>query len=150
MEIDGPEAATYTNGLFTIENSTFVSKTSNGTVDLKSKAQGTLSNCKFVGLASFKLSASYDVDCITPKTDAYDRFVAASPLLIVEDNNAGTATMNVYTASVDGASVTCPLTAGYQTTVDGIYGAANNTSSAAGASTSAFDAWSWTAIKNKF
>lgn len=150
MEIDGPENATYSTGLFTIKNSSFVSKTSDGTVDLKSKAQGTIENCKFTGLSKYKLSASYETDCVTPKTDAYDYFVANPSKLKVTGNSDGGAAMQVYTASVDASQVACPVTAGYQTSVDAIHNAAGNNSSATGASTTEFANWTWTSVNNKF
>ena len=149
LEIDGPENTTHTNGMFTIINSTFISKTSDGSVDLKSKAQGVIKDCKFIGLTKFSLSAKYESDCVTPKTDAYDHYVAGSPTLEIKDNNAGSATVSVYTKSEDGSSNVCTLTAGYQTTVDGIYLGASNNGSATGATLSDFD-WTWTAINNKF
>lgn len=150
MEIDGPENTTYEDGLFTIMNSTFVSKTSDGTVDLKSKAQGEIKNCKFEGLSKYKLSASYETDCITPKTDAYDRYTSNPAMLTVEGNNDGGATMEVYTASEDANEVGCTLTNGYQTTVDGVNSSAGNNSAATGANATAFDAWTWTSVNNKF
>lgn len=150
LEIDGPENSTYADGRFTIQNSTFVSKTTDGTVDLKSKAQGTIKDCLFTGLSKYKLSASYETDCITPSPDAYDRYTASPATLEVTGNNDGGASVEVYTSSEDASENGCAVTSGYQTTVDGINTASGNNSSAAGASTTEFDAWTWTAINNKF
>lgn len=149
LEIDGPENSTYSTGMFTIKNSTFISKTTDGSVDLKSKAQGVIKDCKFVGVSKFKVSAKYESDCITPKTDAYDHYVAATPTLEIKNNNAGSASVLVYTKSEDVSGNTCVLTAGYQTSAEGVYNAASNTGSASGATQSDFD-WTWTAINNKF
>ncbi len=149
LEIDGPENSTNSNGMFTIENSTFISKTSDGSVDLKSKAQGIIKDCKFEGLAKFKVSASFESDCSTAKTDAYDHYVATSPTLKISTNNAGSAVIEVYTKSENTGGTACTLPAGYQTTAEGIYNAASNSGSATGATISDFD-WTWTAINNKF
>lgn len=150
MEIDGPEKSNVNDqGLFTIQNSTFVSKTNDGTVDLKSKAQGTIKDCKFVGLKEFKLSASFENDCVTGKTDAYDRYTAATPKLKVTGNNTD-AGIKVYTKSEDNAGTKCTLPASYQTNADNVFNAAGNGSTATGANKSVFDDWTWTAINNKF
>lgn len=149
LEIDGRENSTYSAGMFTIKNSTFISKTSDGTIDLKSKAQGVIKNSKFTGLVAVKVSASYESDCMTPKTDAYDKYVAGTPTLEFKDNSAGSASVSVYTKSEDGSSNVCALTAGYQTSAESVYTAASNSSSATGATLSDFD-WTWTALNNKF
>lgn len=151
LEIDGPESNVNTDGLFTIKNSTFISKTNDGTVDLKSKAQGTIKNCKFVGLKEFKLSASFENDCVTGKSDAYDRYTAATPTLKVTGNNTD-AGIKVYTKSENSSGTKCTLPANYQTDADAIYNAAGNGSSVSGtgADKSVFDGWTWTAINNKF
>ena len=151
LEIDGPENATHTMGKFTINNCSFISKTANGSVDLKSKAQGLIENCYFEGLSEFKLSASFKDDCATPKTDAYDRYVATPSMLEVL-NNATDAPLLVYTKSEHDNNDSCAVPASYQTTVDGIFATAGNSSSATGtgANQSDFDGWSWTALNNKF
>jgi hypothetical protein len=149
LEIDGPENATYSAGMFTISNSTFISKTADGTVDLKSKAQGVITDCKFTGLVDVKVSASYESDCLTSKTDAYDKYVASTPTLEFKNNNAGSAVVEVYTKSEDDSENVCALTAGYQTGAESVYTAASNNGSATGANQSDFD-WTWTALNNKF
>ncbi len=151
LEIDGPENATHTAGKFTINNSSFISKTADGSVDLKSKAQGVIENCYFEGLTKFKLSASFKDDCATPKTDAYDRYVALPAMLEVL-NNTTDAPLEVYTKSEYDNDDPCPLPASYQTTVDGIFATAGNSSATTGtgANQSDFDGWSWTALNNKF
>lgn len=139
LEIDGPENSTYTAGKFTIKNCTFISKTSDGTVDLKSKAQGIVKDCKFTGFTKFKLSASFNTSGCTAKTDAYDKYISTD--LKVEGNNT-TSPLTVYTKS------TCSIPGTYQTAVDAIFNAAGNGSSATGANVSDF-AWTWTSIKGK-
>lgn len=149
LEIDGPENSTHTNGLFTIENCTFISKTLDGSVDLKSKAQGVIKNNDFTGLTKFKVSAKLDTDCTTILTDAYNHYIDGS--LEVKTNKTN-ATINVYTKSEDGSSQVCVLPANLQTAADVIYNAAGNSSgvSSNGVSQSEFNGWTWTALNNKF
>ncbi len=148
LEIDGPENATNVNGLFTVENCTFISKTGDGTVDMKSKAQGTIKNCKFEGLTKFKLSASFKDDCSTAKTDAYTHYVANPATLVVKDNNTS-ASISVYTKSQNSSSEACPVSDEMKSTVETIYSAANNNSSAEGADLSEFDGWTWAKLNGK-
>lgn len=151
LEIDGPENSTHVNGLFTVENCTFISKTLDGSVDLKSKAQGVIKNNDFTGLTKFKVSAKFDTDCTTADTDAYTNYLATS--LVVETNKTD-ATLDVYTKSDNGETppITCTLPAGTQAEADAIYSVAGNSNGATsnGVSQSEFDGWTWTAINNKF
>jgi len=152
LEIDGPENATYDTGLFTFTNCSFVSKTANfGSVDLKSKAQGIIKDSSFEGLTKFKLSASFTDDCATPKTDAYEQYVA-NPSKLAINNNATSASLVVYTSSQHESEDPCPLPALYQSSVDVIFTSAGNAStvSGVGADQSSFDGWTWTALNNKF
>lgn len=152
LEIDGPENSTYSTGKFTIENCSFVSKTGDGTVDMKSKAQGTVTHCKFDGLNEFKVSASWTDNCTTVKTDAYDHYVS-NPADLIVSNNTTDATILVYTKSEDESTMeSCPVPASYQTTAEGIYNSANNSSAEAndGADQSEFSGWTWTDINGKF
>lgn len=150
LEIDGPENDTNTDGLFTVENCKFISKTNNGTADLKSKAQGTIQNNVFEGLLKFKVSAKFESDCTTPKTDAYDHYIDGT---LVIQNNQTDAVIDVYTKSEDALGNTCTLPAGYQTDAETIYNAAGNSSTtnvSLSVSTADFAGWTWTAIHNKF
>lgn len=53
FEFDGPEGTTYTDGKFTVTNATVVKKGgASGPALLKSGAQGTISNSKFVGFTN--------------------------------------------------------------------------------------------------
>jgi len=150
LEIDGPENSTYSNGLFTIKNCSFVSKTNDGLVNLKSKAQGLVKDCHFDGLTKFKLSASWTDNCTVIKTDAYDRFISSQ--LQLENNNTN-AIIQVYTKSED-ESVdpfeSCPIPSSYNTEAEQIYnGAGNSTSSSATVvDGSEFD-WTWTSKNGK-
>lgn len=150
LEIDGPENSTYNTGLFTVENCTFVSKTNDGSVDLKSKAQGVIKNNDFTGLTKFKVSAKLDTDCTTPLTDAYTHYIDGS--LDIKTNKTD-AVLQVYTKSDNGATppVDCTLPTSLQTSADAIYSNAGNSSSAAssGVNKSEFADWTWTGINNK-
>lgn len=89
LEIDGPEG-TANDGLFTIDNGTFVFVGGSGTgADLKSKAQGTIQNSVFMGygdMATILIRESFDSDndC-SDKTDSYDYLVSDEPRLIIEN-----------------------------------------------------------------
>ncbi len=148
LEIDGPENSTNVGGLFTIENCTFISKTGDGSVDMKSKAQGTIKNCKFEGLTKFKLSASFKKNCTEEKTDAYTHYVANPATLIVKDNNTN-APISIYTKSEDGEHNGCPISDEMKTAVETIFSGANNNSNAAGADLSEFDGWTWAKLNGK-
>ena len=149
LEIDGPENNTNKNGLFTVENCNFISKTNDGTVDLKSKAQGTIKNNVFVGLTKFKLSAKLDTDCTTLLTDAYNHYIDGTLKI---ENNKTNAPLEVYTKSKDANDNTCNLPADLQTNADLIFNVAGNSDSASVNidNTSEFNDWTWTSINNKF
>ena len=93
LEIDGPEGTTNTSGLFTLKNGTIISTDGKGSAaDLKSKAQGTIENCSFAGYSGkyIKFRASFgDTTNCTSKSDAYAYFIAATPKLIVKNNDLG-------------------------------------------------------------
>lgn len=152
LEIDGPENSTNVNGLFTVKNCTFVSKTNDGTVDLKSKAQGVIKENDFTGLTKFKISAKLDTDCTTELTDAFTHYYISGSLEVID--NKTDATLEVYTKSNNGATppVDCTLPFGFQTAADAIFSNAGNASSnpSNGVSQSEFDNWTWTSINNKF
>jgi len=143
LEIDGPENSTHTNGMFTIENCKFISKTTDGSCDFKSKAQGITKNNEFVGLEEFKMSVKLDSDCTTVLTDAYTRYIDADLKIISNKTNAP---LNLYTKT-DGCTVpTLQVDA-----AEAIFSIAGNsiTTSPTVVSQSSFD-WTWTAINNKF
>ena len=143
LEIDGPENSTYTNGMFTIENCKFISKTADGSCDFKSKAQGITQNNEFVGLEKFKMSVKLDSDCTTVLTDAYTKYVDEDLKII---SNKTSAPLNLYTKT-DGCTVpTLQIDA-----AEAIYSNAGNSATASPTVVSQSDfAWSWTAINNKF
>ena len=75
FEFDGPEGSTYTTGKFTVQNATLRSVDGNGeAADLKSKAQGTITNAQFEGFTSWvKIRENFDAsNSCADKTDAFD------------------------------------------------------------------------------
>ena len=141
LEVDGPEGSTYTTGMFTLNNGTVY--TYGGTVangDFKSKAQGTVNN---VSLGTAKIRASYQNNCMDPKTDSYTHLTDASPTLSFT-STAFTA-VSVYTASQDDAGVnSCTVFPADQTAAESVM----TSGTASGATTSGFG-WTWTSIKGK-
>lgn len=131
-EIDGPENTTYTNGLYTIINST-----ANGNGDFKSKAQGTFTNVK---LATAKIRVSYQNDCADPKTDAFTYLTQGTPKLVFGASEF--TGVNVYTASTDDAGVNaCSVPGADQTAAQ----AAMTSTTATGGSTTGW-AWTWMSV----
>ncbi|MFC2176636.1 hypothetical protein ACFLR1_06695, partial [Bacteroidota bacterium] len=120
VEIDGPENATYTNGLFTLKNGLCksVGATDGTPGDFKSKAQGTVENVTFdyssVGGENLKIRASY-VNCAGAKEDAFTHLTDGVPTLTF--TNAKFAGVDVYTAS-DNAGVACVVPGVDQTAAD--------------------------------
>ncbi len=132
LEIDGPEGTTNVNGLFTLTNGTC-----NSTADLKDKAQGTFNN---IVLTTPKVRASYQNDCVDPKTDAFTHLTAGSPTLVF--NNSQFSTVSVYTASTDNAGVNaCTVPTVDQTSAEGV--AISTT--ATGSNTSSYS-WTWMSV----
>ena len=162
LEIDGPEG-TLADGYFTLRNGT-IRNTTPGTgsaADLKSKAQGTIENVSFWGYDGgswLKVRASFQEDCITPKSDAYSYLTEVPATLVISGcafgNPSGDDILNVYTASTDANTVTCPVPASYQTDADLLFNSLNPlqniSSTTVGADLSQFDNWSWAYIKNKY
>jgi hypothetical protein len=110
LEIDGPEGSTNTTGLFTLKNGSVVNDGIDGSAaDLKSKAQGTLTNIKFSGYSSavIKVRASYQNNCADAKTDALTHLTGVNPTLVLSTTEFGS--VSVYTASKDGANVDCTV-----------------------------------------
>lgn len=157
LEIDGPENSTNTNGLFTIQNGTFINEGTEGSAgDLKSKAQGTITNCTFEGFTSgLKIRASFsDTTACTGKSDAYSYLTDASPKLIISNNQFETTNMladyvSVYTGSCSACGC---VDASFETASDGVISSSGNTASASvsgGADKSVFAGWSWASEKGK-
>ena len=148
LEIDGPENSTNANGLFTIENCKFISKSNDGTVDMKSKAQGTIKDNVFEGLSKFKVSAKLDTDCVTELTDAYTHYIDGT---LTVQNNKTNASLKVYTKSENANGTDCTLPVNFQTAADIIFNAASNAISK-NPTTVDIDtefSWTWTIINNK-
>ena len=139
-EIDGPENSTYTDGKFTLENGTFILKdgTSGNATDMKAGAQGTMKNCKFIGYAdgTFKVAASFESDCMTPKADAFTH-LTANPATLNVMNTEFQGSVKVYSSSCPNA-----ITAAMTTAAN----AAITSASASGADASVF---SWTLAQQK-
>ncbi|XOV92703.1 MAG: hypothetical protein ACFHWX_21175 [Bacteroidota bacterium] len=146
LEIDGPEG-TASDGLFTLENGSIISDGIAGSAaDLKSKAQGTLSNIKFSGYeggAKIKVRYSTKDNCGTVKTDAYTHMTDGTPSLVIEGSEFGS--ISVYTGSFntadgsgeDGVDAECDVPADAQTAA-----ASKATSTTAtGADMSVFSGW---------
>jgi hypothetical protein len=93
LEIDGPEGSTNTTGLFTLTNGLCKKQGTEGTpADLKSKAQGTISNVTFeYGSTPIKIRASFDSGCAA-KTDAAKNVESG----ILNINNSSWASLKVY------------------------------------------------------
>ncbi len=148
LEIDGPENSTYAEGKFTVENCTFISKTGDGSVDLKSKAQGVITNCKFEGLTRFQLSAKFEEDCTTLKHDAYNNYIDSN---LKVTGNKTDAQIYIYTKSQDNNGNTCSITDEMKGAVQSIFDKAGNGKDiqVEGADLSAFEGWTWSSINGK-
>jgi hypothetical protein len=152
LELDGPEGSTYTDGKFTIKNGTFIGVNGGKAGDLKSKAQGTITNCQFKGFVNesgnwVKIRASFvdETDCES-KADAYS-YLLSGDLVIANCDFIGATNL---ADAVDGYTAqSCTVD---QTAVDNnIAGASNQVSgsSTKGADVSAFNGWSWSSINEK-
>ena len=141
LEIDGPEGTTNTTGLFTLQNGsvyTFGGTDANG--EFKSKAQGTITNVNF---GTAKIRASYQNDCVDPKTDSYTHLTDAVPTLVFTYSQF--TAVSVYTGSTDNAGVNaCSVFAADQTAAEG----AMISGSASGANTSGYT-WTWMSANGK-
>ncbi len=141
LEIDGPEGTTNTTGLFTLQNGsvyTFGGTDANG--EFKSKAQGTITNVNF---GTAKIRASYQNDCVDPKTDSYTHLTDAVPTLVFTSSQF--TAVSVYTGSTDNAGVNaCSVFAADQTAAEG----AMISGSASGANTSGYT-WTWMSANGK-
>ena len=157
LEIDGPEGTTYTTGLFTISNGSFINEGNEGSAgDLKSKAQGRIQNCTFEGYTSgLKIRASFaDTTSCTGKSDAYAYLMNAAPTLVITNNQFQTSgSLADYVSVYTGSCTSCGcVDAAIQSAADGVISAGGNTASASasgGANTSVFNTWSWASNKGK-
>ncbi len=156
LEIDGPEGSTYTNGKFTITNGTFINEGTEGSgADLKSKAQGNITNCSWRGFTKFiKVRASFsDTTACTAKNDAYVYMTQTSPNLSVFNCEivSSTATLADMANAYNGSGGTCVGTAEQTALDNNISNSSNNVQAAGtkGANQSAFANWSWASIKGK-
>ncbi|NRA13353.1 MAG: hypothetical protein HRT57_15510, partial [Crocinitomicaceae bacterium] len=142
LEIDGPEGTTYTTGLFSLLNGTvytYGGGPANG--DFKSKAQGTIQNVNF---GTAKIRASYQNDCVGPKTDSFTHLTDTSPSLIFTSSQF--TAVSVYTASQDNLGVNdCVVFPADQAAAEG----AITSGSATGGNTSNFTSWTWTSVNGK-
>jgi hypothetical protein len=160
LEIDGPENATYTEGLFTLTNGTIISDGQGSAADLKSKAQGSIGSCSFQGFnpdKMLKIRESFDTEnSCSDKTDTYDYLVSGRFCVKNSEFVSSGATSAdiaiVYTKSIDDDSgIDCSgnITQIQQDQADSIIESSGNTvvsSATQGATLSAFDNWSWAFI----
>lgn len=144
LEIDGPENVTNTGGMFHLMNGICMSVgTTDGSAgDFKSKAQGMVENVTFdyssLGGKNVKIRASYQNDCVDPKSDAFTNLTGSTPKLTF--TNVSRSGVGVYTESTDNAgTTTCTVPT---TDVDA---AVNAISNGSGTTFDYESAFSWTA-----
>lgn len=159
LEIDGPEGSTYTTGLFTLSNGTIKSTDGVGTgADLKSKAQGTLSNITWEGYSAkiVKIRSSFsDTTACTAKSDAYSHLTDATPTLKIMNSefissNTLADVVDIYNGSVAVAAndaCTGSQEAVAETAISND-GTSVVTTATTGATISDFS-WTWTSMKGK-
>lgn len=156
LEIDGPEGSTYTNGMFTITNGTFINEGTEGSgADLKAKAQGQISNCSWIGFTKFvKVRASFsDTTACTTKSDAYSYMMQTSPTLTIFNSEivSSTAALTDMANAYNGSGGTCIGTMEQANLDNAVANSSNNVVSARtkGANMTPFNAWTWASIKGK-
>lgn len=160
LEIDGPEGTTNVNGLFTLSNGTIFTTDGVGTgADLKSKAQGTITNVTWEGYTSkiVKVRASFsDTTNCTDKTDAYTHLTGGTPTLTVSNSEFVSSTLtiadavDVYNGSVEVSSNDI-CTSSYESVAESAVSGAGSsvvTTATKGATISSFS-WTWAAQKGK-
>lgn len=160
LEIDGPEGSTHTTGQFTLTNGTI--KTTDGTgtgADLKSKAQGTISNVSWEGYTSkiVKIRSSFsDTTSCTEKTDAYTNLTDVTAKLTISNSefvhasNTITDVVDVYNGSVE-LSSNDVCTSSQETPAESAITTAGTlvvTSATVGATMSSFS-WTWASQNGK-
>jgi len=141
LEVDGPEGMTHTSGLFTLTNGlVYKYDGSLPTNDFKSKAQGYVNNTQ---LGIVKIRASYQNDCVDPKTDAFTHLTDVNPTLVF--NGCEVNSVSVYTVSQDNTGVnSCVVFPTDQTSAENTI-----TNTTVDHQINGFE-WTWTYIKNKF
>lgn len=140
LEIDGPEGSTNVNGMFSLVNGIckVYGTTGYSTCDFKDKAQGTLTNVK-IGTA--KIRASYQNECVDPKSDAFTRLTASVPTLkFIGSEFSG---VTVYTSSKNSSDTACPVQSADQPAAE-----AAMTSTIATGGTANYS-WTWCQAKGK-
>lgn len=160
LEIDGPEGSTHTTGLFTLSNGTIWTTDGVGTgADLKSKAQGTISNVSWEGYSSkiVKIRSSFsDTLSCTGKTDAYTHLTDLLPTLVISNSEFVSATssisdvIDVYNGSVELSSNDICTSSQESSAESAVSSAGSAVVSAAttGATMSSFS-WTWASEKGK-
>lgn len=142
LEIDGPENSTYSTGKFTLKNGTLMNDGVDGSgADLKSDAQGTLSNVVFTGYASgkglLKVEGEYDENCdVTDETDARGNFISGELVA----NNTTAEAAKLYSKQDDDKNPICEDLP--TADVEDVAGAFTSSATATGADASVFG---WTA-----
>lgn len=156
LEIDGPEGSTYTNGKFTISNGTFINEGTEGSGgDLKSKAQGSITNCSWRGFTTFvKVRASFsDTSACTSKSDAYAYMTQTSPDLSIFNCEivSSSASLSDMANAYNGSGGSCIGTAEQTALDNNISNSSNNVvgTGTKGANKTAFANWTWADIKGK-
>jgi hypothetical protein len=160
LEIDGPEGSTHTTGMFTLTNGSIWTTDGVGTgADLKSKAQGTISNVYWEGYTSkvVKIRASFsDTTTCADKSDAYTNLTDATPTLTISNGEfvSSSLTMadviDVYNGSVE-VSANDICTSSYETPAETAVttsGSAVVGAATTGATMSDFT-WTWASENGK-
>ena len=158
MEIDGPEGSTYNDGKFRIVNSTFIGGSGiNGkdrAATLKSKAQGEISNCTFIGDfdTGLRFRANFDDAGCNDRTDAYTYATDGSNSLVVSNNQMGTTLSLDDWVEVFTDSETCSVPNEYQSVIDAAFQSKTNTATdnfSLGANKEPFRTWTWADVSGK-
>lgn len=140
IEIDGPEGTTNINGMFTLQDgNVYTFGGGDANAEFKSKAQGNVNNVSFGGA---KIRASYQNDCVDPKSDAFTNLTDAVPTLVFAGSEFNTTT--VFTGSQDDAGANdCTVFQADQTAAE-----STMTSTTATGATNNF-AWTWSSANGK-
>ena len=156
LEIDGPEGSTHTTGLFTLKNGTIITNDGKGSgADLKSKAQGTIENCSFIGYSKFiKVRASFsDTSNCTAKTDAYTNLTDVSPKLIIRNSDIFSSSSPALSDMGSGYTGSCSNCGCVdEAALDAVFGNNGNSvtgTSSNGANTTEFKTWTWVDSNSK-
>ena len=156
LEIDGPEGSTHTSGLFTLSNGTIISDDGAGSAaDIKSKAQGSISNCVFTGYTTWiKIRANFDENnACSSKSDAYTHLTDLTPTLTITNNeilNGPAMLSEVANAYTQVASCASSLDAAAQLALDqALLSNSLVTTATLGADKSEFTGWTWVDNKGK-